>query len=86
MPEGERQNSDGSSSKFVVAVNTTCISCRERISGWAYVLGHPYHGMLHWKCRAWVPNSGEWPHDAPAVDYLGEPEILMQQPNELADG
>ena len=80
MPEGQRRNSDGSSSQFVVAVNNLCLACKEPVSGWAYVLGHPYHGMVHWKtCRAWLPNDSQWPHEHAALDYVAAEEILSEQ-------
>lgn len=71
LPEGENPNLDGTTSRFCCAVNNVCINCGQPcVSGWFLTLGHPYHAVLHWECRAWIPNDGEWPHPAPAAQYM----------------
>ena len=80
MPEGHIRNSDESMSAYLCVVHNTCISCGEDCHGsWAMAIGSPYHAMLHWRCRAWMPTNSEWPHQLPAAAYYPSDNVQNKQ-------
>lgn len=71
LPEGVLTNKDSSKTTFSIVVSNLCIACGHPwTDGAVLVMAAPYHGILHWGCRQWMPIDGEWPHPQPVAIYL----------------
>lgn len=80
LPEGKIPNSDGSETNLVSVANTRCIVCGEPCSGWTMAIGRPYYAVVHWNCRAGIPNHGDYPHEQPLAHFHPSSNILSLEP------